>query len=99
MPVCENCNYKWTYGQTTIEQLRLRKGMRCPNCHEKQYPTKKSQAIDVIISLVLIFTLVTVKNMDQPSLINIFLYAVGIFTVQQLVRPFITSLSNTKTTL
>ncbi|MYL44304.1 hypothetical protein GLV94_01465 [Virgibacillus halodenitrificans] len=50
MPVCENCNYKWTYGQTTIEQLRLRKGMRCPNCHEKQYSTKKSQAINVIIS-------------------------------------------------
>ncbi|AIF42837.1 hypothetical protein X953_06045 [Virgibacillus sp. SK37] len=72
MPVCEDCNYKWTYGQTTIEHLRLRKGMRCPNCHEKQYSTKKSQAIDVIISLVLIFTLVTVKNMDQPSLVNIF---------------------------
>ncbi|MBD1222001.1 TIGR04104 family putative zinc finger protein [Virgibacillus halodenitrificans] len=99
MPTCENCKYKWTYVQTIRVQLRFRVGMRCPNCHKRQYLTKKSQVTNVAISLVMIYILSFINDKQTITLISGILYIIALTLIMQLVTPFLTSLTSTKSTL
>ncbi|MCG1028450.1 hypothetical protein J5S49_09100 [Virgibacillus halodenitrificans] len=99
MPTCENCKYKWTYVQTIRVQFRFRGGIRCPNCHKRQYLTTKSQVTNVAISLVMIYILSFINDKQTITLISGILYIIALTLIMQLVTPLVTTLTSRKSTL
>lgn len=57
MPICKNCNNKWSWKQTIKRSSSFKREMICPYCGEKQYQSKKSQAIAPFSSLVVLLPL------------------------------------------
>ncbi len=93
MPICKNCNQKWSWKQTVKKMTTLNSEMTCPYCGEKQYQSKKSKAIAPFLGLIILLPLLIQFFIDLPIVITLSLIPIlaGIIFV---IYPFAMKLSN-----
>jgi len=93
MPTCDYCKTKWTYKETLKMLFSFKAEMICPHCGERQYQSKKSQAIAPFTGLIVFLPLLLSIFIDIPvflSLLLIPILAIGVL----LSFPFFTRLSS-----
>ncbi|WP_166786753.1 TIGR04104 family putative zinc finger protein [Jeotgalibacillus salarius] len=96
MPVCQNCNYKWTYSETLKRSVFIGpNGAKCPDCNEKQYPTTRSrQKWGVLAGLIpVLMIIITGMILDFAWPVALFIALVAAILVITLL-PFTFDLSN-----
>ena len=93
MPVCQNCEQKWTWKQTVKKSFTLDTAMPCPHCDQKQYITSKSRKRGAPLTMIIPFLIFIPYFFDITLLIAISLYVVVGIGVM-LIHPFLIELSN-----
>lgn len=92
MPVCNNCQHKWSWKGTFKRSFTLGVGMMCPNCNEMQYYSarfrKRSSMVPFLIPLLL-----TVNLFLGPSYL-ILILLLAFLPVYLILFPFFVELSN-----
>lgn len=92
MPICDNCNHKWSWTQTVKKTTTLMPAMSCPYCGEKQYQTQKSKTKAGLFSLIILFPLLiqAFYNVSATILLSLIpILAIVIF----LLFPFLVEIS------
>lgn len=95
MPVCENCNHKWSWAQTIKKTTTLMPAMICPYCEENQYQTQKSKTKASLFSLIILFPLLIQVFFQIPAFILLGLIPI-IGMIIFLLYPFLVELSCTE---
>lgn len=90
MPVCANCQKRWTWGQTIKTLFRL----KCPYCGKKQYETaasrQKNGMFGVVLPLIFLPIIIAFNIPIGTTLVFVILVS-GILLA---VYPFFLKLSN-----
>src|SRR5690625_6789173 len=93
MPICTNCNNKWSWKQTFKKIMTMSSEMLCPYCGEKQYQSKKSRIIAPFLNLIILLPLLIQTLFDVSKVLTLSLIpflAGSIF----LLYPFLVRLSS-----
>lgn len=93
MPICEDCNNKWSWKQTIKKTTTLNPTMICPYCGEKQYQTQSSKMkISFLTPIVLLPLLIQIFfNVSGAVLFGLFPVLLIIIL---LLYPFLMKLSS-----
>lgn len=95
MPICENCNNKWSWKQTIKKTTTLNPAMICPYCGEKQYQTQRSKMkISFVTPIVLLPLLIQIFfDVSRAVLFSLF---PAVLIIVLLVYPFLLKLNSTE---
>ena len=93
MPICENCNNKWSWKQTIKKTTTLNPAMICPYCEEKQYQTQKSKNKSSIFNTIILLPLLLQIFFDIPRAILLSLFPI-LFILVMLLYPFLVKISS-----
>lgn len=95
MPVCQNCNYTWSLGETLKRSFTMSTALRCPSCEAEQYITVKSRKRSAILSTVSI-TVVMLFNIYFGPTVYTFLFLLVALVFITITYPRLLRLSNTE---
>src|SRR5690625_1262694 len=87
MPICQNCDEKWTWMETVKKSFTLDHWMNCPHCGEKQYVSKSARvkgSIFLFLPIVSMFTVIWLDISLQASLIIVLVFSIIIFSLYPL---------------
>ncbi|SFD41263.1 cxxc_20_cxxc protein [Lentibacillus persicus] len=93
MPSCEKCGHTWSWKQTLKKSFTLDPAMKCPNCGEKQYQTRKSRKKSSFLTFIIISPLLLNFLFDIPGVILLSLFPV-LFLAVMAIHPFLIKLSS-----
>lgn len=93
MPICEDCQQKWTWKQTQRNLLTLNPTLICPYCSTKQYQTQKAKTIGSIFIMIILLPLLLQVFLEILGIVLIGLFAV-LLMLTVLLYPFIVELSS-----
>ncbi|MDY0409652.1 TIGR04104 family putative zinc finger protein [Virgibacillus soli] len=93
MPVCNQCQTKWTFGQTCRKMFTLNTSMTCPSCGESQYPTAKTRKKNTLILLILPITFI-LKLIFSLSPVTTLVILISTLIIAVSTYPFWLELSN-----
>ncbi|MFD2760107.1 TIGR04104 family putative zinc finger protein [Lentibacillus juripiscarius] len=93
MPICQNCNNKWSWKQTIKKTTTLNPAMTCPYCGEKQYQTQKSRMKNGALNIVILLPLLLNIFFDIPGFILLSLFPI-LFIVIMSLYPFFIKISS-----
>lgn len=93
MPVCQNCDQKWSWKQTFKQSFTLDIGMNCPYCGQKQYVTKSSRIKSNLFNIIPIVTLpIAIWLEFSLGIALIFAFVIGLIIIS--LYPYTIELSN-----
>uniref|UniRef100_UPI00406C3D1E TIGR04104 family putative zinc finger protein n=1 Tax=Chryseomicrobium sp. FSL W7-1435 TaxID=2921704 RepID=UPI00406C3D1E len=95
MPVCQNCNYTWSLGETLKRSFTLSPAMKCPNCNTNQFMTVKSRKRSAFLSFIVIF-LITGFNIRYGPTAYTFLFFIVTLGILTITYPRFIKLSSTE---
>lgn len=95
MPVCQNCNEKWTWKQTVKKSFVLDTAMTCPYCDEKQYVTSQTRTISAILTFGAVTSIFLFSFLFNLKVA--FVVAIMMFPLYTAIYPFTITLSNKET--
>jgi len=93
MPICQNCNRKWSYIETFKIPFTLDQRKPCPHCGADQYVTRKTRSRTFFITFLAIVIIFGLNIWLGPSPVNILL-AVSIIPIYAIIYPFLVDLAN-----
>jgi len=93
LPTCENCGYTWTWKESIRKAFTLNPGMKCPNCEEKQYVTKKSRMRVSLLTPIVLLPLVLNMFFDIHGVVLLSLFPI-LFVFIMSLHPFLMKLSS-----
>lgn len=93
MPTCQKCNYTWTYSESLKKMFTISTSMICPNCNEKQYPSKKTRNKSVFLIFFSITIAFGLAFIFGASLLNVAILFV-LFAIYVCIYPFTLELQN-----
>lgn len=96
MPICENCNNKWSWQQTVKKTSTLDPAMICPYCEKKQYQTQKSRIISSLLTSVVVFLMIFIPNSFDISLVGTIGFLPILIALIVLLFPYSVKLSSTE---
>lgn len=95
MPICQQCNYQWSFRETWKRSFTLTNQMPCPNCQKTQFLTLQSRKRSSILTFLTISLIMLFNIFFGPTEISLVL--LGAFTVIWTVTyPYMVKLSNTE---
>lgn len=97
MPVCQNCNEKWSWKQTIKKSLTFNNSMTCPYCGEIQYISSRTRKRTAAISF--IAPVLILMNFFFDSTLVILYTGLGFFSLFLVFYPFYLELSNKEESL
>jgi len=89
MPICQNCNKKWTWIQTVKRMFRL----KCPYCGSKQYEAAPSRKTGSLFILLMLLPLPISILLDLSISVTLIL-SVIVALIMISLYPFVLKLSN-----
>lgn len=92
MPICVNCNHKWSWTQTVKITTTLMPAMSCPYCGENQYQTQKSKTKARFLSLIILIPLLIQAFFSVSATILLSLIPI-LAVIFILLYPFLVELS------
>lgn len=95
MPVCQNCSYTWSLGETLKRSFSIWPAMKCPNCEAEQFITAQSRKRSAIISGLSIALVMLLNIFFGPTAYTLLLLCVALVIVA-ITYPRIIKLSNTE---
>lgn len=93
MPICENCNNKWSWKETVKKTASLDPALICPYCGEKQYQTQRSKTKGGFSIVIVLLPLFIQNFFDIPEAVLFCLFPVLLIVVI-LLYPFLVELSS-----
>ena len=93
MPICENCNNKWSWKQTIKKTTTLNPTMTCPYCGEKQYQTQESKWKIGVLTPIILLPLLIQSFFDVPGALLLSLIPI-LAVLVVLLYPFLVKLSS-----
>lgn len=93
MPICENCNNKWSWKQTIKKTTTLNPTMICPYCGEKQYQTQSSKMKISLLTPIVLLPLLIQIFLDVSRVVLVSLFS-ALCIVVLLVYPFLVKLTS-----
>lgn len=93
MPICQNCQQKWSWKETLEKSLTLRPWLICPHCQEKQYVTARTRRRALLLTLLAPFLLVLNTLVEIPAPLFI-IGLLGSLVLTVCLYPFVVELSN-----
>ena len=93
MPICENCNNKWSWKQTVKKTMTLNPEMSCPYCGGKQYQSKISKKKAPFLGLIVLLPLLIQAFFDVPVVILLSLIPI-LAGIVFIFYPFLIELSS-----
>jgi len=92
MPICQNCNEKWTWKQTMKTIFKF----ICPHCGKKQYESTSSQQISGTLGIITPFILLPIVIWFEFSVGTAFMVVIVVGVLTLGLYPFMLKLSNKK---
>ncbi|WP_035512847.1 TIGR04104 family putative zinc finger protein [Halalkalibacillus halophilus] len=97
MDICKSCEYQWSYKES-LKMLGFKRGVKCPNCGQKQYLTTESIWYgSMLFILIYFFAWIPLRALyfyyDLP-LVLIIVIAVILLFIPLLLWPKYMKLSN-----
>ncbi|MCA0987410.1 TIGR04104 family putative zinc finger protein [Guptibacillus algicola] len=100
IPTCQNCSRIWSWKETLKSQpLLFGSGLTCPHCGESQYLTEKGQMRQVLLSLLILFSIIAIYEQSSAGPLLKFLSFVAGATALVLLTPFVMEVSNKRSQL
>lgn len=93
MPICQNCQTKWSWKETIRQSFTLDISMTCPYCQQKQYVSKSYRIIGNIFLFMPIVSIFISVWLDFSTSFAILLGIIIALVVFGLY-PFMIKLSN-----
>ncbi|WP_257348342.1 TIGR04104 family putative zinc finger protein [Pseudalkalibacillus decolorationis] len=92
MPICQNCNSKWTWKETIARMFLIRK-IKCPFCKQKQYLSAKARNNLSLLGILPLPLGIPLNSFGAPLLL-IILIEVFLFSLVIAYMPLKMELSN-----
>lgn len=93
MPVCENCQYEWTWKQSMRSMATLGHGYECQNCSAKQFPTKRARTRHFLVTMLIpLFLMFQAFTDFSPAIVMAATLVLGLILI--LIIPFYTEVQN-----
>jgi|SRR5690625_647786 len=93
MPICQQCQQKWTWLQTIKKTFTLDQKITCPQCGDIQYFTHQSKLKSASLNALVLLPLLINLFFDLPGILILSLFPITFIIIMSL-HPFIVKLSN-----
>ncbi|WP_377890208.1 TIGR04104 family putative zinc finger protein [Alkalihalobacillus sp. R86527] len=100
IPTCQHCSSTWSWHDTLKSQpLLFGSGLTCSYCGKSQYLTTKAQGRQVLLSLVITFSIIAfIEHSAASTLLTFISFIIGVAGLI-LLTPFVMEVSNKRTLL
>lgn len=89
LPSCESCGKQWTFGESLKSVRSFNKGIRCSECDETQYLSKKARNRIGLLGLVQAPFLVSVSFFENMSSIHMIIHLITMIFVYCSIYPLL----------
>ncbi|WP_458119025.1 TIGR04104 family putative zinc finger protein [Paenibacillus sp. Z6-24] len=82
LPICPNCQHRFTRKEACRAAVRTKRSTYCPNCQTTLYPTANARARSALFLAILqLVVLVVLISTNSPLGIALFIFAIYLFMV------------------
>ncbi|GAA0465553.1 hypothetical protein GCM10008935_21730 [Alkalibacillus silvisoli] len=96
MPICQQCETKWSWWETNKVSTKLDTRMVCLHCHAHQYASKKTLKVTGGLTLLIPFIIIVPSMIFKMTLLDAIGLSLAVILSFSIVYPFILKLSSTE---